>query len=77
MFIKTFFYVQAHFPPLSFSFSTLFFINICVQLKHFCVQARSTWVERRRRFAIKKLGGVKEEEYLRWAKMKFVIIFYY
>ena len=26
--------------------------------------ARSTWVERRRRLAIKKLGGVKEEEYL-------------
>ena len=27
-------------------------------------QARMTWVERRRRLAIKKLGGVKEEEYI-------------
>jgi len=27
-------------------------------------QAKTTWVERRRRMAIKKLGGVKEEEYL-------------
>ena len=26
-------------------------------------QARVMWVERRRRLAIKKLGGVKEEEY--------------
>ena len=65
------------FHHFHFHFLLFFFINICVQLKHFCVQARSTWVERRRRFAIKKLGGVKEEEYLRWAKMKFVIIFYY